>query len=251
MDIQNKIDWKFIGQLEGDSIYGSVPTENSGVTIGMGFDLKEKDTNFLSVKMGLSDSLVEKLSPYIGMSGTNAKKFLEDNPLILTDQERMLINERSKAKYTADIINQYETKTGRVFSELSGKQQTIIASIGYQYGNFDRTPTFLKHLKNNDWNGVTSELLNFKDDFTTRRHTEEHYLNNLKGYIVVARLDFPLRVAFCYSHRQKKAVKQPQKTDIISVTCRTLRRLWVLFVFARLRACLFFWFCVSLSKVPI
>ena len=60
MDIQNKIDWKFIGELEGDSIYGSVPTENSGVTIGMGFDLKEKDTNFLSVKMGLSDSLVEK-----------------------------------------------------------------------------------------------------------------------------------------------------------------------------------------------
>ena len=53
MDIQNKIDWKFIGELEGDSIYGSVPTENSGVTIGMGFDLKEKDTNFLSVKMGL------------------------------------------------------------------------------------------------------------------------------------------------------------------------------------------------------
>ena len=43
MDIQNKIDWKFIGELEGDSIYGSVPTENSGVTIGMGFDLKEKD----------------------------------------------------------------------------------------------------------------------------------------------------------------------------------------------------------------
>ena len=178
MDIQNKIDWKFIGELEGDSIYGSVPTENSGVTRGMGFDLKEKDTNFLSVKMGLSDSLVEKLTPYIGMSGTNAKKFLEDNPLILTDQERMLINERSKAKYTADIINQYETKTGRVFSELSGKQQTVVASIGYQYGNFDRTPTFLKHLTNNDWNGVTSELLNFKDDFTTRRHTEEHYLNN-------------------------------------------------------------------------
>ena len=178
MDIKHKIDWNFIGKLEGDSIYGSVPTENSGVTVGMGFDLKEKDADFLRVKMGLSQSLIEKLSPYLGMSGSNAKKFLKENPLILTDQEKMLINERSKASYTADIINQYETKTGLMFSDLSAKQQTIVASIGYQYGDFDRTPTFLKHLKNNDWNGVTKELLDFKDDFTTRRHTEEHYLNN-------------------------------------------------------------------------
>ena len=130
------------------------------------------------IKMGLSTQLVEKLLPYINMSGSNAKEYLKENPLELSAEEQTLINSRSKASYTADIINQYESKTGFVFADLSAKQQTVIASIGYQYGNFDRTPKFLKHLKNNDWNGVSNELLNFKDDFPTRRQTEERYLNN-------------------------------------------------------------------------
>ena len=173
----NKINWTFIGSLEGDSIYGSVPTENSGVTVGMGFDLKEKTPESLS-KMGFSQALIDKLSPYTGMSGSNAKAFIKKQPLILTHDEKVFLNERSKAKYTADIINQYERFTGRVFSDLNSKQQTVIASIGYQYGSFKRTPKFLEYLKNNDWNGVSKELLNFGDDFKTRRETEERYLNN-------------------------------------------------------------------------
>jgi len=174
---ENKIDWKFIGELEGNTIYGKVPTDNSGVTVAMGFDLKEKNKESL-VKMGLSSELVDKLVPYTSMSGKNAEKFLKEQPLILSAEEQALINSRSKAHYTASIIQQYEKHTGFNFNDLNTKQQTVVASIGFQYGNLTRTPTFLSHLQNNDWNGVTSELLDFKDDFKTRRETEERYLNN-------------------------------------------------------------------------
>ena len=41
----NKIDWDFIGLLEGKAVsVGYQPTSNSGVTICTGFDLK--DSNF-------------------------------------------------------------------------------------------------------------------------------------------------------------------------------------------------------------
>ena len=39
----------------------------------------------------------------------------------------------------------------------------------------------------------------------------------MKGYITVARVDFPHRVAFSRSCKAKKQVNQGQKKDIISV----------------------------------
>ena len=41
------INWDFISGLEGKSItQGYVPSDNSGVTIATGFDLKEKTPDF-------------------------------------------------------------------------------------------------------------------------------------------------------------------------------------------------------------
>ena len=64
----NKIDWEFIGQLEGKAVnIGYQPTPNSGVTICTGFDLKEKDEYFLK-SIGLPDDITVKLLPFVGMS---------------------------------------------------------------------------------------------------------------------------------------------------------------------------------------
>ena len=69
-----KIDWDFIGGLEGKGAnQGYVPSLNSGVTIATGFDLKEKDRNFLT-SIGLNTNLIDKLTPYLGISGAEAEE---------------------------------------------------------------------------------------------------------------------------------------------------------------------------------
>ena len=42
------IDWEFIASLEGNELQGYVPSNNSGVTIASGVDLKEKTVAFLN-----------------------------------------------------------------------------------------------------------------------------------------------------------------------------------------------------------
>ncbi len=63
------IDWGFISELEGKGkTVGYHPSNNSGVTIATGFDLKEKDEEFL-LSIGITPELTEKLKPYCQLTG--------------------------------------------------------------------------------------------------------------------------------------------------------------------------------------
>ena len=74
-------------------------------------------------------------------------------------------------------MNQYNSRdTKETFTNLTKGQQTVIASVGFQYGSFSRTPTFIKHAVNGDWKLMEKELRNFNDDFHTRRLKEADYL---------------------------------------------------------------------------
>ena len=100
----NKIDWNFISELEGRGAnIGYVPTKNSGVTIATGFDLKEKDEEFL-LKNGISESIVSKLQNFCGLSGDKAKAVAQD--LALKDDEVEEIDLCSKKYYAAKIMKQ-------------------------------------------------------------------------------------------------------------------------------------------------
>ena len=49
------INWNFISELEGKGVKKAyVPSDNSGVTVATGFDLKEKDVNLMN-EMGISE----------------------------------------------------------------------------------------------------------------------------------------------------------------------------------------------------
>jgi hypothetical protein len=68
------INWDFISELEGKGVKKAyVPSENSGVTVATGFDLKEKDVNMLS-EMGISEDTTNILSQFFGMSGADAEE---------------------------------------------------------------------------------------------------------------------------------------------------------------------------------
>ena len=68
------INWEFISSLEGKGVNKAyVPSDNSGVTVATGFDLKEKDVDLLS-EMGISSETIDVLQPYFGKSGNEAKE---------------------------------------------------------------------------------------------------------------------------------------------------------------------------------
>ena len=172
----SQINWNFIEDLEGNLNIGHQPSENSGVTIGSGFDLKGKQESDLK-DMGFDVDLIDKLKPYLGLTGADAATAIETNNLMLSPEETSRVNRLSKKYYTDYIIDQYES-TGKKFNKLSPEQQTVIMSVGYQYGNLKtRTPKFWKGVINDDWDSVVNELRDFGDDYGTRRGKEADLLS--------------------------------------------------------------------------
>ena len=183
MDKYN-IDWDFINKKEGGNwTEGYVPTNNSGVTIASGFDLKLKDKAFLE-NMGLSSELINKLISYMGISGAEAKAIIAERPLILTTEETNQINQGSHIFYADQVAKTYEKHSnGKKFKSLSKGEQTVIASVGFQHGyNFTRTDgttmNFIKQAGAGDWEALINNLNNFGDQFGPRREDEAKYLIN-------------------------------------------------------------------------
>jgi len=171
----NTIQWDFISECEGKGItQGYQPTPNSGVTIATGFDLKEKDVEFCR-SIEIPESIIKKLEQFFGISGENASDAAHQ--LILTDQEVLEIDICSKKYYSRNLIAQFNNLNPVVkFEELTSAQQTVLASVGFQYGSYSRTPTFINYAAQGDWQKVYEELNNFGDAFSTRRKKEAELL---------------------------------------------------------------------------
>ena len=172
----SQINWNFIEKLEGNLNYGHQPSKNSGVTIGSGFDLKGKTESDLK-DMNFDPDLIDIFKPYLGLTGDEAAAAIKNNNLVLNPEQTSKVNRLSKKYYTDYIIDQYES-TGKKFNKLSPEQQTVIMSVGYQYGNLKtRTPKFWKGVINDDWDSVVNELRDFGDDYGTRRGKEADLLS--------------------------------------------------------------------------
>ena len=223
-----KINWDFISEKEGKGKKtGYVPSLNSGVTIATGFDLKEKDEGFLKA-LGIKDALIQKLVPFLGISGAEASEVADQ--LVLSTTEVKNIDIASKKFYARHIADQYEKATNRSFNDLSAAQQTVVASVGFQYGSFDRTPTFWTHVMNDDWEKVENELRNFGDAYSTRRNDEADLLAADKKKIKLAPSKIikekepplitekePIRIM------EKEGIKIPEVKDLPEVQVKELK----------------------------
>lgn len=171
------IDWEFIHELEGKGVtQGYHPTTNSGVTIASGFDLKEKNEVFC-LAIGIDEKIIKKLESYFGLTGNHAKRFAET--LELTEEEIDNIDECSRVFYAKDLERQYNSYDPIIsFDELDQGQATVLVSVGFQYGKFSRTPTFIQYATDGNWDAVYQELKDFGDNYSTRRNKEAEYLKN-------------------------------------------------------------------------
>ena len=134
-----------------------MPGANSGVTVGTGVDLGQRDADDIRV-LDIPPELAEKLVPYAGHKGEAADKFLEENPLTLTKAEAEALD----AAVWKDIVGKVERRYNRAtekngsdvrFADLPDEVPSSIVNIAYVSGdNLEiETPKF--------WGDVTSQYV--------------------------------------------------------------------------------------------
>ena len=178
-----QVDFDFIKKEEGFETRIYLPKDRktgevlgqSGPTIASGFDLGQRSERDLD---GLPSDLVAKLKPYLGLRGAAADTFVEQNPLNITQQEADTINAFAKEQELGRLIPKFDAASPIPFSQLTPRQQTVVASVAFQYGGnlADRTPNFWRQVTSGDWAGALSNLRNFGDDYSSRRNREADYL---------------------------------------------------------------------------
>lgn len=189
------IDFKLISQFEGgqrNDFYTVKGHSKSGVTIATGFDLGSRSPEEL-LKAGIAPSLVDKMMPYFGKKGKEADKALANNPVTLSKEEEKELDKLdslAKSQQTQIIVNQLKEE-GIDFNSLPSAVQTVIASVGYQYGNIKnlsknnpkKVSNFFKQVvdgaQTGNYEGLINELNNFGDAFGKRRQQEASYLENV------------------------------------------------------------------------
>ena len=164
-----------ISSYEGNKLKGYVPNpegSKSGVTIGSGLDLGNRNINDLK---GLPENIITKLEPFLGLKGNEA--VTKAGELNITKQEAQIINTFAHKQSLTKLKNKWKKDSGKSFSLLSKEQATVLASVAFQYGDLKtETPTFYRLALAGDWQGVYDELIDFKDNYPTRRKKEAAYL---------------------------------------------------------------------------
>ena len=175
----NDIDFDFISTFEGGSRNtGYVPDaekSKSGVTIGVGFDLGARNVNDLRA-LNLDKALVELLTPYLGLQGQSALRYLEQHPLTITDADADAINVSVKSGLIDSLVAKYDADAGVSFASIPAKWQTVIASVEFQYGSVQKKcPSFWRCVTKQHWSEAIAELRDFDDRYKTRRNKEADY----------------------------------------------------------------------------
>jgi hypothetical protein len=171
----NNINYTEIARYEGGmQLTGYVPEEQgntgivagkSGVTISTGVDLGAQSEAGLRAA-GVSEEIITKVRPYLGMkfTGQNVNDANEvAEQLTLTEAEAKELYEKVKAKSTELTIKEFNSKGGLNFRELTPAWQTVVASIGYQYGHTGG-PNFFGYVADGDFEAAKEELQNFELD---------------------------------------------------------------------------------------
>jgi hypothetical protein len=187
-----KIDWRMIGELEGNALDGYVPCRGgvplgaSGVTIGMGCDLGALDREALSA-LGLPQPLKDALQPYLRRKGADAQNILAAAPLHLAPDDVDRLNAAVQRAQVDALRRAYDKAAGpdsTRFDDLPPAVQTVIASVKFQWGNIwsarhksAAVRAFWRAAVARDWRGMQAVLRGWTPaTYKTRRDKEADYL---------------------------------------------------------------------------
>ena len=155
----------------GTQLTATVPkakggTDRSGVTIAAGFDIGQHSLAQLR-GFGFPKDLTDRLSPYVGLTGQDARDALAKTPLTVTAPEAALINKtvlNSKLNAAAQAFDKAHGSPG-AFSKLPWQAQTVIGDLWYNLGDLSDkvhgAPKLWKQVTTGDWEGAYQNLMKF------------------------------------------------------------------------------------------
>lgn len=139
------------------------PMGVSGVTIGIGVDLGQQTEHQLR-KWGVSEALLRKLQPYIGLPDKAACVALQKQPLTLTEEEAHELTYAEQRGYMDEVVQptwDYQYASKGKFETLPWQAQCVIFSLVYQlgWGGLRRRGKYtLAALVNHDWPRAIANL---------------------------------------------------------------------------------------------
>ena len=161
------------------------PTPTSGVTIGLGYDMKGKTADQIKntlMDVGVAEDVAMSLSQAAGLSGEEATAFTKANKkLQLTDEQQ----NKLFTKVFADSIIQTEkdlVDMGYDPSKLSEAEIALLADYTYNVGSVKVFPTFTNAIINKDYETARKEYKRKSGDkFLTKRNKATlAYINKLE-----------------------------------------------------------------------
>jgi len=137
------------------------PTKTSGVTVGAGYDMKEKSPDQIISELtsvGVDENIASRLAGAAGLSGKEATKFVKDNAdiALTTDQQKQLFGlSFSQALKRTDRDLQ---TMGYDPNQLSDRKLNLLADYTYNVGSITKFPKFVKALVENDFDTAAKEF---------------------------------------------------------------------------------------------
>ena len=189
-----EVDYVLVGILEGTKCIGYVPYDGegqghiSGVTIATGFDLGQQNQWDLRRIFGSGETnqdLKDLFSPYLGLQGREAYIFLQNNPLVLDDTQVGRVNTCVLPAYLFSISNYYNehVDSDHNWDTLPDQAQTVIFSIGYQFGNGGLSQELMNAISNGQYSRAADivEAMGANGNYTERRNEEANLLRQLSN----------------------------------------------------------------------
>ena len=182
--------WEMIERFEGWRSQGYVPRAadgsalgQSGVTIGAGVDLGHWSVEQLT-RRGVPAGLIDKLRPYLGLRGAAA--IAAAPGLRLSIREIDQLSRPIRRAILESLVDRYDKAAaphGLEWRKIPVEARSVIASVAFQYGpalsRRDRAPRFWSQITRGDWQGAYRNLLNFGDEYPTRRRQEAAVLRTV------------------------------------------------------------------------
>ncbi len=159
------------------------PMGISGVTVGTGVDLGQTDAGVLE-GMGLEESVLAPLRPYLGLRQAEAVRALHAAPLTLTEAQADSLDAAMLRHHVHKISRRYDRDAGaNAFSRLPRQAQAVIVSIQYQRGVNSpyKYPNTWAALVRRDWADAAARLKNgaLWEGYRQRRAREGRLLEEL------------------------------------------------------------------------
>lgn len=145
--------------------------DNSGVTVASGVDLGAATEDSFK-KMGVSDEIIKKVKPYLGLKGEAANKKLTETPATaLTEEEANELNKLVKKDRYNEVVKAFNKSSDIDWADLSDKRKAAITSVAFQYGLSKVKGWGLwKQFTEGKWDEASDNMLyDFNNEYLTRR----------------------------------------------------------------------------------